>query len=732
MRFHLVGGVVLFGALLCCAGALSRPRAAQPGPLRFALVAYGEVLVGDGSGRSLRIDVAPNDQDGQSGSLGNPVLAPDASRVAYFARGARGTVLVVTAIRGPRRRDDRVWSDGHVDRVTAVATHPRDVTPPLRGRYAPDLTAQPQAGPWWSPDGSKLAYVRRDANVVVVEASSRRRWLLHTRRLADPAWDYGWSEIRIAWAPDGRRLAVSGTSKRTWIATLGSPRLRLLARRQTRDAAWSPDGTKLAYVRGDRRGNGQIWVVSSDGRRAHRLTNDVPLDRYAHFSNTRPVWSPDGRRVAFLSDRDGRRRVSLFVIGADGRDERRLTRPEPNVASPPRWSRDGSRLAVVVFGRRGLRPWVLPARGGAPRLFPFLPQSEYGYNQGVDWGWRAGGGRARVRAVPLPRRVPIRWIVARRDHAPAGRTRIVDAHLVPTGGGYTRVESVNADGTLVATITSTAQAARIDLLDLVHGTRRRVVGSFSAAGGPTPVELSRDGRSLLYYRRGPVVVRLADGRTTRIATRPELGPAELLRDGRVAYVSRGGQLMFVRPGRRPVGTRLWLPGRPVNFSISPEGRRLVYTDPRDRLWLLDRATGHRRRLPPGLAPGPFSPDGRLIALTRPVATNDGPGIDAVLYRVDGKRIGSLIGNRTWAEFTTPSWSVDGRWLTMPLQYPGSRPPPPYILAYSVATGRVSRLPGSAGTFGSLVVGPNGQVVVGRDVTHGAVPRTLVMVGRLTG
>ena len=726
MRFYLVTGLVLCGALLCCGGALSRPRSAQPGPLRYAFVSYDEVLVGNSSKRSLWIDSAPYDREGQSGSLGNPALAPDCRRVAYFVRGARGTVLVVTAIRGPRRRDDRVWSDGHVDRVTAVATHPREVTRPLRGRYAPEITGQPQSGPWWSPDGSKLAYVRRDANLVVVEVSGRRRWLLQTRRLADVPWP---TEIRVAWAPDGRRLAVSGTSKRTWIAALGSPRLRLLARRPTPDAAWSPDGTRLAYVRADRRGNGQLWVVSSDGRHAHRLTNDVPVDRYAHFSNTNPVWSPDGRRVAFLSDRDGREKASLFVIGTDGRDERRLTQPGAYIAFAPRWSGDGSRVAVVVRSVHGLRPWVVPARGGAPRLFPLLPRSDEGYPEGVDWGWRAGGGRARVLAVPLPRRVPIRWILARRDHAPAGRARIVDEHLVATGG-YTRVESANADGTLVAATTSTPHAAAIDLLDLVHGTRRRVVKDFPAAGGPTPVELSRDGRSLLYYRRGPVVVGLADGRTTRIATRPELGPTELLRDGRVAYVSSGGQLMLVRPGSRPVGTRLWLPGRPVNFSISPEGRRLVYADPRNRLWLLDRATGRRRRLPPGLAPGPFSPDGRLVAVTQPVATNDGPGIDVVLYRVDGKRIGSLIGTRTWAEFTTPVWSVDGRWLTMRLEYSGWRPPPPYILAYSVATGRVSRLPGS-GWFGSLVVGPEGQAILGRDVTRGAAPRTVVLVGRLT-
>ena len=708
MRLPGPVGIVLLAAVTTSAGATQPSRPAVESPLRTAYVDYESVLVADGNGQAVLVGRALDDRDGQPGAVGNPMLAPDAGRVAYFTHGARGTVLVVG---GPK-------------------TPPREITPALHGRFAPDLSGQPQGGPWWSPDGSKLAYVRRDANLVIVEASGRHSWLVRTRRLVNTSWAYAWAEVRIAWAPDGRRLAVSGRRTRTWIATLGRHGMRLLAGRRTSDAAWSPDGWKLAYVRSDRRGNGQLWVVRSDGRRAHRLTNDVPLDRYAHFSNTSPVWSPDGRRVAFLSDRDGRGRASLFAIGADGRDERRLTQPNAEIAFPPRWSGDGSRLAVVVRGVHGLRPWVVPARRGAPRLLPPLPPPDEQYDIAPDWAWRDGGGRTRVHAVALPRRVPVRWIVAHRDHAPAGRARIVGARAI-RAGGYTRIDSVSADGTLAAATTVAADTTSIDVLDLIRGSRRHVVGPLDAVGGFAPASLSPDGRSLLYERAHPIVVHLADGRTTRIPTRPELGPVEWLRDGRVAYVSRGGQLMFVRPGRRALGTRLWLPGRPTNFSISPKGRRLVYTDPRNRLWLLDRATGRRRRLPPGLAPGPFSPDGRLVALTRPVAANDGPGIDVVLYRVDGKRIGSLIGTRTWAEATTPVWSVDGRWLTMRLEYTGWRSPPPYILAYSVATGRVSRLPGS-GTFGSLVVGPEGQVVLGRDVTRGVVPRTVVLVGRLTG
>jgi Tol biopolymer transport system component len=613
--------------------------------------------------------------------------------------------------------------------IAGLQGRPREVTPALHGRFAPDLSGQPQAGPWWSPDGSKVAYVRRDANLVVVSASGRHRWLVRTRQLVNTSWDSAWADVRVAWAPDGRRLAVSGRTTRTWIATLGRPGMRLLAARRTRDAAWSPDGRKLAYVRGDSRGNGQLWVVTSDGRRAHRLTNDVPVDRYAHFSNTSPVWSPDGRRVAFLSDRDGRGTASVFVIGADGRNELRLTRGL-EVFTPPRWSRDGSRLAVLVRGSHGTRPLIVAADGGLSRLLPLLPPSEDWYERSVDWAWGDRSRRTRLGVFPLPGNVPVRWIVAHRDHAPAGRARLVGARSV-LALGSTRLESISANGRLVAAMTYEEDKTAIDLIDLAGRNRRRLVRPFSTGGVPGQVQLSPDGRSVLYDRRTPVVVRIADGRVTRIATRPELGSAEWLRDGRVAYISRGGQLMFVRPGYRPHGTRLWLPGRPVNFSISPDARRVVYMDPRWRTWLLDRQTGRRRRVQPGLEPGPFSPDGRFVALIRSPGGNDGPGIDVVLYRADGKRIGSLIGTRIWAEFGTTSWSADGRWLTIRLHYSGWRPPPPAVLAYSTATRRVTRLPAS-GTFGSLVVGPGGRVVLARNVTKGSVLRTAVMVGRLAG
>ena len=58
-----------------------------------------------------------------------------------------------------------------------------------------------------------------------------------------------------------------------------------------------------------------ICVMNSDGTQTRRLTS--------RFMDTRPDWSPDGTRIAFVSDRDGN--PEIYVMDADGSNETRLT-----------------------------------------------------------------------------------------------------------------------------------------------------------------------------------------------------------------------------------------------------------------------------------------------------------------------------------------------------------------------------------------------------------------------
>jgi Tol biopolymer transport system component len=119
--------------------------------------------------------------------------------------------------------------------------------------------------------------------------------------------------------------------------------------------AWSPDGRTIAFT-SDRAGNDDIYLVDAVGGAANRLTAGA-----GHHDNA--VWSPDGRRLAFNADRDGAN--DLFVMDADGGDPRNLTRTPDLAEVVATWSPDGQALIVSAnaIERAGL--WPGPARRAA-------------------------------------------------------------------------------------------------------------------------------------------------------------------------------------------------------------------------------------------------------------------------------------------------------------------------------------------------------------------------------
>ena len=91
-------------------------------------------------------------------------------------------------------------------------------------------------------------------------------------------------------------------------------------RRLTRNAArdsdplWSPDGRRIAFVSNWR----QVYVMNADGSGQRRLTQD----------GTQPSWSPDGQKIAFA------RRTDIYVMNADGSAQRNVTRSSRRESSP--------------------------------------------------------------------------------------------------------------------------------------------------------------------------------------------------------------------------------------------------------------------------------------------------------------------------------------------------------------------------------------------------------------
>lgn len=104
---------------------------------------------------------------------------------------------------------------------------------------------------------------------------------------------------------------------------------------------WSPDGQRLAYVSNDFALD--IYVVNADGSGRRNLSRHDARD-------TEPTWSPDGQRLAFVSNRFGSEEI--YVVNVDGSGLRNLSN-HPATDHYPHWSPTGRQLLFVSWYRGG-------------------------------------------------------------------------------------------------------------------------------------------------------------------------------------------------------------------------------------------------------------------------------------------------------------------------------------------------------------------------------------------
>jgi Tol biopolymer transport system component len=91
--------------------------------------------------------------------------------------------------------------------------------------------------------------------------------------------------------------------------TPGLPRMVVASSRMDDEADFSPDGRRIAF-QSDRSGSTEIWVCEKDGSHPRQVTS------FGHGDTGMPRWSPDGLRIAFDSNIDGQ--FHIYVVGADG------------------------------------------------------------------------------------------------------------------------------------------------------------------------------------------------------------------------------------------------------------------------------------------------------------------------------------------------------------------------------------------------------------------------------
>ena len=120
---------------------------------------------------------------------------------------------------------------------------------------------------------------------------------------------------------------------------------------------WSPDGTRVAFVRGPGSAYaGDIYVVNADGSGETRLTHGSDLNLF-------PAWSPDGTRIVFETTRDGN--PEIYVMDADGFNQTNLTQ-YADVDLWPSWSPDGTKIVFYRVRHLDLVP-LTSEDAAAPR-----------------------------------------------------------------------------------------------------------------------------------------------------------------------------------------------------------------------------------------------------------------------------------------------------------------------------------------------------------------------------
>jgi Tol biopolymer transport system component len=212
-----------------------------------------------------------------------------------------------------------------------------------KGKVINRLTNIPgdDSSPLWSPDGKSLAFVSNqdgNAEIYLMAVDGGKPVRITAKPPDDSMGD---------WSPDGEWLAFgrggSDDERGLWLRNPDGVNLVHLTEEADSGPIWSPNGKHIIFIRVFE-GNTDIYLASKlkDGT----WQDDVQLTRLTQHEedDLAPAWSPNGDTIAFVSFRDGN--GEIYIMDSDGSKQLRLTTNEADDLDPV-WSPSGDRMAFV-------------------------------------------------------------------------------------------------------------------------------------------------------------------------------------------------------------------------------------------------------------------------------------------------------------------------------------------------------------------------------------------------
>lgn len=434
--------------------------------------------------------------------------------------------------------------------------------------------------------------------------------------------------------------------KRPRVSPPPPSRAKTLLARLTHNSAmegapvWSPDGSKIAFW-SNRDGKKEIYLMDADGSNVKRLTHNLA-------DEDNPKWTPDGRKILFDSDRDGN--MEIYVMDADGSNQTRLTRNNA-YDSATTWSPDGSMIAFASnrdnSNSYNLDIYVMNADGSNVRRIVDDPEYD------AEPKWSPDGQK-------------ILFVTGR-------NTTFNVYEMNPGGTGQRKLNSdVNKsdgspawsfDGRNIAFVRNVEGKDQIYVMDADGNNLKRVTlnsannvaPSWFPDGSKLAFQTDRDGNWEIY-------VMSVDGELAQLTDDPadDVTPDWSPDGSKIAFSSNraGKQHIYVMNADGNSPTQLTTSAEDDSEpSWSPDGKRIAFTSSRDgnkEIYLMNADGSNQTRLTNDSGSDGFpkwSRDGRILF------TSNRSGQTGIYVTDDA---GRSITKLTNMEAGQAAWSPDGK------------------------------------------------------------------------